>query len=183
MSRRVALGILDGWGIRDREEGNAIRQAKTPNFERLWHEFPHAVVAASGEAIGLPKGQMGTSETGHLTIGAGRLIFQDLVKINKAIETGEFFKNREILKLLRLVKAKKSTLHLLGLVSGGGVHSHYSHLFALLKLAKKKGLKKVLVHGITNGAPQVPAPFHPRRACSPGRGHFLLHCGRYWAMD
>ncbi|MDP4030797.1 MAG: 2,3-bisphosphoglycerate-independent phosphoglycerate mutase, partial [Candidatus Beckwithbacteria bacterium] len=92
MKKRVCLVILDGWGLRDRDEGNAIRQAKTPQFERLWHENPHAVVAASGEAIGLPKGQMGTSEIGHLTMGAGRILFQDLVKLNKAIETGEFFK-------------------------------------------------------------------------------------------
>ena len=143
--------ILDGWGLRDREEGNAIRQAKTPNFERLWHENPHAVLQASGEAMGLPKGQMGTSEVGHLTIGAGRIIFQDLVKINQAIESGEFSKNKRIQELMNRVKKKNSTLHLLGLVSDGGVHSHYSHLYALLKLAKDKGLNKVLVHAFTDG--------------------------------
>lgn len=175
--------ILDGWGLRDREEGNAIRQANTPHFERLWHEHPHAVMTASGEAIGLPKGQMGTSEIGHLTMGAGRIIFQDLVKINQAIESGEFFKNQEILKLLRRVKAKKSTLHLMGLVSDGGVHSHYSHLYALLKMAKDLGVKKVLVHVFTDG-----------RDASPKSGIGFIEdleknaviatvSGRYFAMD
>ena len=96
--------ILDGWGMSDRDFGNAIRQALTPNFERLWHENPHAVLEASGEAMGLPKGQMGTSEIGHMTIGSGRIMFQDLVKINQAIESGEFFKNKEIVGLMRQVK-------------------------------------------------------------------------------
>src|SRR3990167_4226927 len=183
MKKRVCLLILDGWGLRDREEGNAIRQAKTPNFERLWHENPHAVLQASGEAMGLPKGQMGTSEVGHLTIGAGRIIFQDLVKINQAIESGEFSKNKRIQELMNRVKKKNSTLHLLGLVSDGGVHSHYSHLYALLKLAKDKGLNKVLVHAFTDG-----------RDCSPRSGLGFIEdlerqikiasvSGRYWAMD
>lgn len=151
MKKRVCLVILDGWGISSREEGNAIRQAYTPNFERLWLSYPHAVLGASGEAIGLPKGQMGTSEIGHMTIGSGRIMYQDLVKINQAIETGEFFKNREIVKLMRQVKKNNSTLHLMGLVSDGGVHSHYAHLYALLKMAKDKGLKKVAVHVFTDG--------------------------------
>ncbi|MBU2052090.1 2,3-bisphosphoglycerate-independent phosphoglycerate mutase, partial [Patescibacteria group bacterium] len=183
MKKRACLVILDGWGLRDRDEGNAIRQAKTPQFERLWHENPHAVVAASGEAIGLPKGQMGTSEIGHLTMGAGRILFQDLVKLNKAIETGEFFKNQAINDLLTRVKKRGSTLHLLGLVSDGGVHSHYVHLYALLKLAKDKGLTKVLVHAFTDG-----------RDCSPRSGLGFMEdleksaviatvSGRYWAMD
>jgi len=183
MKRRLCLVILDGWGLRDREEGNAIRQAKTPNFERLWHANPHAVLAASGEAMGLPKGQMGTSEIGHLTMGAGRIIFQDLPKISQAIESGEFFKNPAILKLMRQVKAKNSTLHLLGLVSDGGVHSHYSHLFALIKMAKDLGLTKVLVHAFTDG-----------RDCAPKSGLGFIEdlerqakiatiSGRYFAMD
>lgn len=151
MKKRVCLVILDGWGIRDREEGNAIRQAFTPHFERLWHEQPHAVLQASGEAIGLPKNQIGTSETGHMTIGSGRVLFQDLVRINQAITSGEFFNNKEILRLMNEVKKKKTTLHLLGLVSDGGVHSHYSHLYALLKMAKDLGLKKVVVHAFTDG--------------------------------
>ena len=183
MKRRVCLVILDGWGMRDRDEGNAIRQAKTPNFERLWHENPHAVLQASGEAMGLPKGQMGTSEIGHLTMGAGRIIFQDLPKISQAIESGAFFKNKRIQELMKRVKAKNSTLHLMGLVSDGGVHSHYSHLFALIKMAKDLELKKVLVHAFTDG-----------RDCSPRSGLGFIEdlerqakiasvSGRYFAMD
>lgn len=175
--------ILDGWGLRDREEGNAIRQAFTPNFERLWHENPHAVLQASGEAMGLPKGQMGTSEVGHLTMGAGRIIFQDLVKINQAIESGEFFKNKEILNIMSGVKKNQSALHLMGLVSDGGVHSHYAHLYALLKMTKDLKLKKVWVHAFTDG-----------RDCSPKSGLGFLEdlerqtkiatvSGRYFAMD
>src|SRR3990167_2942275 len=183
MKKRVCLVILDGWGMRDRDEGNAIRQAKTPNFERLWHTNPHAVLVASGQALGLPKGQMGTSEIGHLTMGAGRIIFQDLPRINQAIATGEFFNNPEILKLMRRVKAKNSTLHLLGLVSDGGVHSHDLHLHALLKMAKNQGLEKVLVHAFTDG-----------RDCSQKSGLGFIEdlektakvatvSGRYFAMD
>jgi 2,3-bisphosphoglycerate-independent phosphoglycerate mutase len=183
MKQRVCLVVLDGWGIRDREEGNAIRQAKTPNFERLWHEGAHAILQASGEAMGLPKGQMGTSEIGHLTIGAGRIIFQDLTKINQAISSGEFFRNEALNDFMDRVKAKNSMLHLMGLVSDGGVHSHYSHLYALLKLAKDKGLTKVLVHVFTDG-----------RDCPPKSGlgfvedlvsHAVIASvsGRYFSMD
>lgn len=179
----MCLVILDGWGLRDREEGNAIRQANTPNFERLWHSNPHAVLSASGEAMGLPKGQMGTSEIGHLTMGSGRIIFQDLVKINQAIESGEFFKNKRIQELMNNVKKKNSTLHFLGLVSDGGVHSHYGHLYALLKMAKDQGLIKVLVHAFTDG-----------RDCDPKTGLGFIEdlekqakigsvSGRYYAMD
>lgn len=183
MKRRACLVILDGWGLRDRDEGNAIRQAKTPNFERLWHENPHAVLAASGEAMGLPKGQMGTSEVGHLTIGAGRIIFQDLVKINQAIEAGEFFRNKAINRLMNRVKKNHKCLHLMGLVSDGGVHSHFIHLAALIKLARDKGLKHVVVHAFTDG-----------RDCSPKSGRGFIEelerqvkvasvSGRYFAMD
>lgn len=179
----MCLVILDGWGLRDRDEGNAIRQAKTPNFERLWHANPHAVLHASGEAMGLPKGQMGTSEIGHMTMGSGRIIFQDLPKISQAIESGEFFTNSSINRLIGNIKQRNSTLHLLGLVSDGGVHSHYSHLFALIKMAKDLGLKKVMVHAFTDG-----------RDCSPRSGLGFIEdlerqakvasvSGRYFAMD
>jgi 2,3-bisphosphoglycerate-independent phosphoglycerate mutase len=189
MSKKVCLVVLDGWGIRDREEGNAIRLAKTHNFERLWHDGVHAVLAASGEAMGLPRGQMGTSEIGHLTIGSGRIIFQDLPKINQAIASGEFFKNDEINDFMDRVKAENKTLHLMGLVSDGGVHSHYSHLYALLKLSKDKGLTKVLIHIFTDGR-DCP----PRSALgfvedlqtylgSLGVGAIASVSGRYFAMD
>jgi len=149
--KRVVLVIMDGWGLRDRDYGNAIRAAKTVKFERLWRSYPHAVLMSAGEEVGLPKGQMGTSEVNHLTIGAGRVVFQDLVRINKAVRSGEFFKNKVIVKVMNKVKRQGSVLHLMGLVSDGGIHSHYSHLYALLKLAKDKGLKKVLIHVFTDG--------------------------------
>jgi len=152
----VVLVIMDGWGLSDRDYGNAIRAAKTPNFERLWHTYPRAVFEVSGEAVGLPKGQMGTSEVNHLTIGAGRVMFQDLVRINNEVENGEFFKNKEFIGLMNKVKKNDSVLHLMGLVSDGGIHSHYSHLFALLKLVKDKGLKKVLVQVFTDGRDTTP---------------------------
>jgi len=151
MKRRVVLVIMDGWGLRDRDYGNAIRAAKTVNFERLWRSYPHAVLISAGEMVGLPKGQMGTSEVNHLTIGAGRVVFQDLVRINRAVRSGKFFENKTIVKVMNKVKRKGSVLHLMGLVSDGGIHSHYSHLYALLKLAKDKGLDKVVVHVITDG--------------------------------
>ncbi len=175
--------ILDGWGISSREEGNAIRQAYTPNFERLWLSYPHAVLGASGEAIGLPKGQMGTSEIGHMTIGSGRIMFQDLVKINQAIETGDFFKNKRIQELMKRVKEKNSTLHLMGLVSDGGVHSHYSHLYALLKMAKDKGLKKVAVHVFTDGRDTKQRSGLGFVEDLERQAEIASVSGRYWAMD
>lgn len=183
MKPRVCLVILDGWGLRDREEGNAIRQAKTPNFERLWHNNPHAVLNASGEAMGLPENQMGTSEIGHLTMGAGRIIFQDLSKINQAIATGEFFKNIPINRLIDSIKKKNTTLHLLGLVSDGGVHSHYSHLYALLKMAKDQGLTQVLVHVFTDGRDCPPKSGLGFVEDLERQGKIASVSGRYWAMD
>lgn len=189
MKKKACLVILDGWGISGRELGNAIRQAKTPNFERLWLSYPHAVLEASGEAIGLPKGQMGTSEVGHLTMGAGRIIFQDLPRINQAIESGEFFKNKKILKILEQVKKNKSALHLMGLVSDGGVHSHYRHLYALLKMAKNVGLKRVFVHVFTDGRDCRPnsglgfVKDLEEYLISLGVGEVASVSGRYYAMD
>jgi len=183
MKPRLCLVILDGWGIRGESEGNAILAAKTPNYERLWHGNPHAVLEASGEAMGLPKGQMGTSEIGHLTIGAGRIIFQDLPKISQAIKSGEFFRNQSLIKLMSRVKKQHKILHLFGLVSNGGVHSHEHHLYALIKMAKDLGLTKVLVHAFTDG-----------RDCPPRSGLGFIEdlekqvkiasvAGRYYAMD
>ncbi|MDZ7586490.1 MAG: 2,3-bisphosphoglycerate-independent phosphoglycerate mutase [Patescibacteria group bacterium] len=189
MKKRVCLVILDGWGISSREEGNAIRQAYTPNFERLWLTYPHAVLEASGKAMGLPKGQMGTSEIGHMTMGSGRIMFQDLVKISQAIETGEFFKNREIVKLMNQVKKNNATLHLMGLVSDGGVHAHYAHLYALLKMAKDRGLKKVGVHVFTDGRDcKIKSGLGFVEDLSEymkglGVGEIVSISGRYFAMD
>ena len=138
----VALIILDGFGLRDDKAGNAVAQAKKPNYDLLWNNFPHTTLTASGEAVGLPDGQMGNSEVGHLNIGAGRIVYQSLTRINKSIREADFFKNEVLLNAISHAKEQGSALHLMGLLSDGGVHSHYEHMFALLKLAKLNGIKR-----------------------------------------
>lgn len=142
----AALIILDGFAIRDEKFGNAVKQAKKPNFDRYWNTFPHSQLKASGEAVGLPDGQMGNSEVGHLNIGAGRIVYQSLTRVNLSIKEGEFFQKDAFIKSIEHVKKYNSALHLFGLLSDGGVHSHIAHLFALLKLAADHGLEKVYVH-------------------------------------
>ena len=147
----VTLVVLDGFGIKKEKYGNAIACAGTPNLDKLLKLYPHTTLLASGNAVGLPDGQMGNSEVGHLTLGAGRVVLQDLEKINKAIETKQFFKNENLLKAINHAKKYKSALHIMGLLSDGGVHSHINHLFAILDLAKNLDLKKVFVHVFTDG--------------------------------
>src|SRR5690606_25567947 len=136
----VALIILDGFAFRDEVKGNAVAQANKPNFDRYWHAYPHATLTASGEAVGLPDGQMGNSEVGHLNIGAGRIVYQNLTRIHKSIRDGDFFQNPALLEAVNNAKVNNSALHLMGLLSDSGVHSHYEHLFALLELAHDHGL-------------------------------------------
>jgi len=131
----VVLIILDGWGLRDQVAGNAIAQAALPNYRRLLATYPHTSLKASGEAVGLPDGQMGNSEVGHLNIGAGRVVYQEYTRISKAIRDGSFFQNPVLKETVSVAKKRGKALHLLGLVSDGGVHSHLDHLFALLELA------------------------------------------------
>ena len=147
----VTLVVLDGFGIKKEKYGNAIACAGTPNLDKLLKLYPHTTLLASGNAVGLPNGQMGNSEVGHLTLGAGRVVLQDLEKINKEIETKQFFKNENLLKAINHAKKYKSALHIMGLLSDGGVHSHINHLFAILDLAKNLDLKKVFVHVFTDG--------------------------------
>ncbi len=147
----VTLIILDGFGIRKNKIGNAILSAGTPNLDKLKKQFPHTTLLASGTAVGLPEGQMGNSEVGHLTLGAGRVILQDLQKIDNDIETGEFFKNENLLKAIHHALDNNSALHILGLLSDGGVHSHINHLTAILNLANSMGLEKVFVHAFLDG--------------------------------
>src|SRR5690625_1531168 len=147
----AALIILDGFGIRDEVVGNAVKQARKPNFDRFWNEFPHNQLKASGNAVGLPEGQMGNSEVGHLNIGAGRVVYQSLTRVNLSIEKGEFFDKEVFLKSIRKAKEQNKALHLFGLLSDGGVHSHINHLFALLKLAQMENLEKVYVHAFLDG--------------------------------
>ncbi|HEY4531928.1 MAG TPA: 2,3-bisphosphoglycerate-independent phosphoglycerate mutase [Kurthia sp.] len=187
--RPVALIILDGFGCREEVFGNAVAQANKPNFDRYFAQFPHTQILASGEEVGLPAGQMGNSEVGHLNIGAGRIVYQSLTRIGKAIKDGDFFENEALLKAINHAKQNNSKLHLLGLLSDGGVHSHYEHLFALLKLAKNHGLSEVYVHGFLDGrdvGPKTATGYineTERQMKEIGVGEFATISGRYFAMD
>lgn len=185
----VALIILDGWGLGEREEGNAIYQARTPCINNLYSKFLFTRLAASGEDVGLPAKQMGNSEVGHLNLGAGRIVYQEIMRISKAIEDGSFFKKEVFLNLLTKVKENNSTLHLMGLLSDGGVHSHNTHLYALLDLAKMTGVKKVSVHAILDGRdtpPQSAGKYLQeleQRMRALGTGMVASIAGRYYSMD
>ena len=158
MSKKpVVLMVLDGYGLSDHKEGNAIAMANTPVMDKLMSECPFVKGAASGLAVGLPDGQMGNSEVGHMNIGAGRIIYQDLTRITKAIEDGEFFENKVLLTAIENCKKNNSDLHLWGLLSDGGVHSHIEHLYGLLELCKKEGLENVYVHAFLDGRDTPPA--------------------------
>ena len=147
----VVLCILDGVGMRDEVHGNAVKQAKMPNFNMLWEKYPHTLLEASGELVGLPKGQMGNSEVGHMNIGAGRIVYQPLQLINEKIKSGEFFSNEKFLDVINHVKRNNTKLHLCGLASDGGIHSHIDHLMALLELCKKEDVKNVYLHLFLDG--------------------------------
>ncbi|MDN7228685.1 2,3-bisphosphoglycerate-independent phosphoglycerate mutase [Planococcus sp. N064] len=185
----VALIILDGFGCRKETFGNAVAQAEKPTFDRLWDSYPHSLLTASGEAVGLPEGQMGNSEVGHLNIGAGRIVYQNLTRIHKSIRDGDFYQNPAFLEAVENAKANGKALHLMGLLSDGGVHSHYEHLFALLELAKQHGLTDVYVHGFLDGrdvGPQTGLRYveeAERRMKEIGVGKFASISGRYYAMD
>lgn len=185
----VALIILDGFACRDEVKGNAVAQAKKPNFDRYWNRFPHSTLTASGEAVGLPEGQMGNSEVGHLNIGAGRIVYQSLTRVNMAIREGEFVENETFVGAMDHVKKHGTSLHLFGLLSDGGVHSHIHHMFALLKLAADKGLEKVYIHAFLDGrdvGPQT-APTYIKETLEKmkeyGVGEFATISGRYYSMD
>ncbi len=185
----VLLMILDGFGFRKDSHGNAILKAKMPNYMHLWNSYPHTVLEASGMSVGLPDGQMGNSEVGHLNIGSGRVVYQDLSLISRAVDTGDFFENKAILSAINHVKKNDSKLHLYGLLSDGGVHSHITHLFALLDLAKKHGLKKVYVHCFMDGRDTPPTSGinyikHLEDYMKKNKiGKIATISGRYYAMD
>ncbi|RBN40480.1 2,3-bisphosphoglycerate-independent phosphoglycerate mutase, partial [Priestia megaterium] len=190
MSKKpVALIILDGFALRDEDKGNAVTHAKKPNFDRFWNEYPHATLQASGEAVGLPEGQMGNSEVGHLNIGAGRIVYQSLTRVNVAIREGEFEQNETLLAAVKHAKEKGTNLHLFGLLSDGGVHSHIEHLYALLRLAKSEGLEKVYIHGFLDGrdvAPQSAETYLKElneKIEEYGVGEIATLSGRYYSMD
>lgn len=187
--KQYLLMIMDGVGINDEEKGNAFKQANTPNLDRLFVKYPNTHIQTSGMAVGLPEGQMGNSEVGHTNIGAGRIVYQELTRITKEIQDGDFYNNIELKKAMQNVKENDSKLHLLGLVSDGGVHSHIDHLFALLDMAKKEGITKVYVHAILDGrdTPPTSAVDYVKKLEEKmkeiGVGKIATISGRYYAMD
>lgn len=189
MKKPVALIIMDGFGNGEKNNGNAIFDAKKPNLDRLFSENPLTEIGASGLDVGLPDGQMGNSEVGHTNIGAGRIVYQELTRITKAVEEGTFFENEAFLKAIANVKENDSALHLYGLLSDGGVHSHNTHLYALLELAKKQGLEKVYVHAFLDGRDVPPSSGASyveecqNKMNEIGVGTIATVMGRYYAMD
>jgi 2,3-bisphosphoglycerate-independent phosphoglycerate mutase len=185
----VLLAILDGWGAGEQVQGNAIHMAATPNMDRWQQEFPFTTLQAHNGAVGLPEGQMGNSEVGHLNIGAGRVVYQDFTRINKAISTGEFFTNPALTEAMDRAREKGSALHLLGLVSDGGVHSHLDHLKALVDLAARKQVAGIYIHAFMDGRDTPPKSGAgyleelQRHLARTGAGQVATVIGRYFAMD
>ena len=189
MSNRVLLCILDGWGISNDTKYNAVYSANTPNYDNFMKNMSHTTIHADGLNVGLPEGQMGNSEVGHLNIGAGRIVYQELTRINKAIAEGDFFKNEEFLNAINHVRKNNSSLHIYGLVSSGGVHSAMNHLEALIKMAADNGLKNVYVHAFLDGRDTPPESAETflaeieetlKKYNLPKIASII---GRYWAMD
>jgi 2,3-bisphosphoglycerate-independent phosphoglycerate mutase len=179
----VALVILDGWGLAPPGPGNAVELAATPVFDDLWKRFPHATLKASGEAVGLPPGQMGNSEVGHLTIGSGRVLLQDLMRVNRAIEDGSFFANEALVSAFERARERDGAVHLLGLVSKGGVHSHLDHLLALLRMAEERDMAgRTWIHAFTDGRDVSPHAAQHDLAELPA-DRVATVAGRYYAMD
>ncbi len=189
MKKPLALIILDGFGYNSADYGNAITAAKTPNIDKLLSSCPHTLIGASGMDVGLPDGQMGNSEVGHTNIGAGRIVYQELTRITKAIQDGAFFDNEAFLGAVENCKKNGSALHLMGLMSDGGVHSHNSHLYALVELAKKAGLEKVFIHCFMDGRDVPPTSGKDfiaelqQKLEEIGVGKIATIMGRYYAMD
>ena len=185
----LMLMILDGWGMKDHGEADCLAMSQLPNFDHLWETYPHTSLSASGLDVGLPEGQMGNSEVGHMNIGAGRIIYQDLTMISRDIQEGGFFSNTALTAACQAAKANNGALHLLGLISDGGVHSHLDHLFALLEMAKRQGLSRVYVHCFmdgrdtpTDGGREYLAQLEQKIAII-GCGQIASVCGRFYAMD
>ncbi|MFV0413074.1 MAG: 2,3-bisphosphoglycerate-independent phosphoglycerate mutase [Oscillospiraceae bacterium] len=185
----IMLCILDGFGYNPSDYGNAIQAAATPNLDRYFANYPHTLIGASGMEVGLPEGQMGNSEVGHTNIGAGRIVYQELTRITKSIQDGDFFENEALLAAVQNAKQSGRALHLVGLLSDGGVHSHSAHLYALLQLAKKQGLTKVYMHAIMDGRdvpPESGKGFVEELLAKMkeiGVGEIATITGRYYAMD
>jgi 2,3-bisphosphoglycerate-independent phosphoglycerate mutase len=187
--KQIILVILDGWGHRPEKEHNAIAEAKTPFFDQLWENYPHGLLEASGLAVGLPEGQIGNSEVGHMTIGTGKAMDTDLVRISKAVKNNELASNPVLLEAFEHAKKYNSTLHLQGQVGPGGVHSHQEHLHGLLRAAKQVGLEKVVIHAFTDGRDLPPQSAHKYLEEledlieKEGIGYIATAVGRFYAMD
>ncbi|MDI6711254.1 MAG: 2,3-bisphosphoglycerate-independent phosphoglycerate mutase [Bacillota bacterium] len=185
----LVLVVLDGWGVAGDAPGNAITRAKTPHWDSYLEKYPHTLLSAGGEDVGLPEGQMGNSEVGHLNLGAGRVVYQDLTRITRAIANGSFFANPELVEAFERARQRNAAVHLMGLLSDGGVHSHINHLFALLEMARRFGQERVCVHAFLDGRDVPPANAGEylaaleERMRSAGRGEVASIMGRYWAMD
>ncbi len=185
----VILLILDGFGYREEIADNAIAQAKKPNWDRLWSQYPHTLINASEHYVGLPDGQMGNSEVGHLNIGAGRVVYQDFERVNQSIKSGEFFELPVLVNAIEQLKAEDKALHIFGLLSDGGVHSHEDHIHAMVEMAVHRGLKKVYVHAFLDGRDTPPVSAQPylqkleAKLQSLGAGKIVSICGRFYAMD
>ena len=189
MTQPTVLAILDGYGLREEEHGNAVKQANNPIFNMLWDNYPHTQLNASGQEVGLPKGQMGNSEVGHMNIGAGRIVYQPLELINKSIEDKEIYRNEELLKVMNHVKENNSKLHLMGLISDGGVHSHINHLMALLDMCKEQNIENLYLHLFTDGRDVLPQSAYTYikqvedKLQELGIGSIATIGGRYYGMD
>lgn len=189
MKKPLILCILDGCGIREEVDGNAFLNAKKPCFDYLWENYPHSLLEASGTLVGLPNGQMGNSEVGHMNIGAGRIVYQPLELINKAIEDKSFYRNDEILKVINHVKENNSKLHIMGLLSDGGVHSHINHLMSLMDMVKENDVKEVCYHLFLDGRDVAPKSAYSYIKILEDKlkeldlGKIVTISGRYYAMD
>lgn len=187
--RPAVLLILDGWGLSDNNDHNAINAANKPNWDRLWGEYPHTEIRTSGSAVGLPGGQMGNSEVGHLNLGAGRVVYQEFTRISRSIRTGSFFTNRTLTDAVDQAAETGRAVHILGLLSPGGVHSHEEHIHAMVKLASQRGVKNVYVHAFLDGRDMPPKSAEPSLEAMDGvfeelgHGRIATIIGRYYAMD
>ncbi|MDD2519012.1 MAG: 2,3-bisphosphoglycerate-independent phosphoglycerate mutase [Bacilli bacterium] len=185
----VVLCILDGMGIRNNKDGNAFMKALKPNFDNLWNNYSHSLIEASGELVGLPSGQMGNSEVGHMNIGAGRIVYQPLPYISEQIKNQNFYKNENILEVINHTKKNNSSLHILGLVSDGGIHSHINHLMAMIEMAVNNGVQKLYIHAFLDGRDTLPdVGLHflkqvEQKLKEVNTGSIATVSGRYYAMD
>ena len=188
-NKPLVLLILDGWGYREQTDNNAIAQANTPVMDKLWQAYPHSLISGSGLDVGLPEGQMGNSEVGHVNLGSGRVVYQDFTRITKAIKDGDFFQNPVLVDAVNAAKNKGKAVHIMGLLSEGGVHSHEDHILAMIKLAEQQGAGPIYLHAFLDGRDTPPRSAEASLAriqqhfAASGSGQIASVIGRYYAMD